>query len=93
MARGDLRRLRAHSLGVEALPVPSYSLKVVERYVGFVRKLPEARGDWAMAKYIEATETSDPAARDQIMGQILAYNEEDLDATWAVMEWLRRIGK
>jgi hypothetical protein len=32
---------------------------------------------------------SDPAARDRIMADILAYNEEDLDATRAVMEWLR----
>ncbi len=37
------------------------------------------------------TETSDPAARDRIMADTLAYNEEDLDATWAVLEWLRRI--
>ena len=28
------------------------------------------------------------------MGQILAYNEEDLDATWAVLSWLQnRSGK
>lgn len=38
---------------------------------------------------LTVTETSDPAARDRIMADILAYNEEDLDATWAVMEWLR----
>lgn len=37
---------------------------------------------------LKVTETSDPAGRDQIMGQILAYNEEDLDATWAVLSWL-----
>jgi len=42
-----------------------------------------------MARYIEAVETDDPAARDVIVGEILKYNEEDLDATRAVMEWLR----
>ncbi len=90
-ARVESRLLNLHDLVTDsvALPIPSYGLKVVEKYIGFVRKLPEARGDWAMARYIEATETSDPAARDQIMGQIFAYNEEDLDATWAVLEWLR----
>jgi predicted RecB family nuclease len=39
---------------------------------------------------VEATECIDPAARATIVDQILAYNQEDLDATWAVMEWLRR---
>jgi len=73
------------------LPLPSSSLKVVERHVGFQRRLPEARGQWAMARYIEATETSDRAARDRILNEILTYNEEDLDATWAVLSWLREL--
>ncbi len=72
-----------------ALPLPSYSLKVVEQYVGFQRQLEEYGGEWAMAKYIEAVETEDPAAQAEVMDQILAYNEEDLQATWAVLEWLR----
>lgn len=73
-------------------PRPSLSLKVIEKYVRFARKLPESNGAWAICRYIEATETSNPAARAEIMGQILAYNEEDLDATWAVMEWMRSLG-
>ena len=32
-----------------ALPLPSYSLKVVEKYIGFERTLEEYGGDWAMA--------------------------------------------
>ena len=72
-----------------ALPLPSYGLKVVERFVGFERRLTEYQGSLAMARYIEACETSDPAARDAIVSEILAYNEEDLEATWAVMEWLK----
>jgi predicted RecB family nuclease len=44
-----------------------------------------------MARYIEATETSDKAQRAAIMDEILAYNREDLEATWAVMRWLRRV--
>jgi predicted RecB family nuclease len=71
------------------LPLPSYSLKVVEEYVGFKRTQDEYGGDWAMATFIEATETEDKAIRDELMGQILTYNEEDLGATWAVFEWLR----
>lgn len=70
------------------LPDPSYSLKVVEQRVGYKRKLDEYGGSWSMAKFIEATETIDQAERDSIMQQIIDYNREDLEATWAVMRWL-----
>ncbi len=70
------------------LPLRSYSLKVVDQFVGYRRTLADANGAWSIAEYIKATETNDPAARAAIVNQILAYNEEDLDATWAVMEWL-----
>jgi predicted RecB family nuclease len=73
------------------LPLPSYGLKVVEQLVGFERRLTEYQGNVAMARYIEACETSDPATREDIMSEILTYNEEDLDATRAVMEWLRTV--
>jgi predicted RecB family nuclease len=72
-----------------AIPRPSYSLKVVEQYVGFERTQDEYGGSWAMAQFILATETEDAAERDRRMGEILRYNEEDLAATWAVFEWLR----
>lgn len=75
-----------------ALPLPSYSLKVVERYVGFQRTQDEYGGDWAMAKYIEATETEDEALRAEVIDKILVYNQEDLQATWAVLGWLRGKG-
>jgi predicted RecB family nuclease len=71
------------------LPVPSFSLKVIEQYVGFKRKLPEGNGQWAMAKFIEATETCDDERRRELMDAILDYNREDLEATSAVFEWLR----
>ena len=75
-----------------AIPRPSYSLKVVERYVGFERTQDEYGGSWAMAQFILATETEDEAERNERMGEILKYNEEDLAATWAVFEWLRSKG-
>ena len=71
------------------LPVPSFSLKVIEQYVGYKRKQPEYGGQWAMATFIEATETCDEAKRQEMMGEILAYNQEDLEAMWAVFTWLR----
>lgn len=72
------------------LPLPSYSLKEVEKYVGFQRTQDEYGGSWAMAKFILATETHDEAQRDSLMAEILEYNREDLAATWAVFEWLRK---
>jgi predicted RecB family nuclease len=71
------------------LPLPSFSLKVVEDYVGFERKEAEYGGSWAMATFIEATETSDEGKREELMDKIVAYNREDLEATWAVFQWLR----
>jgi predicted RecB family nuclease len=71
------------------LPLPSLSLKVVEKYIGFKRTQTEYGGDWSMAKFIEATETEDEAKRQQMMDEILVYNREDLEAMWAVFEWMR----
>jgi len=73
------------------LPLPSFSLKVVEDYVGFKRKEAEYGGSWAMATFIEATETDDEGKRKELMDKIVAYNREDLEATWAVFEWLRGV--
>jgi len=74
------------------LPLPSYSLKVIEKYVKFKRTLPDANGDWSMATYIEATETEDEATREQLMDTIRTYNREDLEATWEVLKWIRSKG-
>jgi predicted RecB family nuclease len=71
------------------LPLPSYSLKVIEEHAGFQRTQDEYGGDWAMAKYIEATETNDEETRGGLMESIFTYNREDLEATWCVFEWLR----
>jgi len=71
------------------LPLPSLSLKVVEDYVGYERKEAEYGGAWAMATFIEATETSDEGKRKELMDKIVAYKEEDLEATWAVFQWLK----
>jgi predicted RecB family nuclease len=75
------------------LPLSSYSLKVVEKYVKFTRTLTEVNGSWAMAKYIKATETNDEALRAEVMDAIRTYNREDLEATWAVLQWLLEKGR
>jgi len=77
--------------GAVVLPDPSYSLKVVERRAGYRRTLDEYGGDWSIARYVEAVETDDEVARQAIMQEILDYNREDLEATWAVLGWLRSL--
>jgi predicted RecB family nuclease len=71
------------------LPLSSFSLKVVENYIGFERKEADYGGAWAMATFIEATETSDEGKRKELMDKIIAYNKEDLEAMWAVFQWLK----
>ena len=39
--------------------------------------------------YALAVESEDASFRSQVMDQILRYNQEDLEATWAVFKWLR----
>jgi predicted RecB family nuclease len=82
----DLYRVTKDSV---VLPLPSFSLKVIETYVGYTRSQNEYGGDWSMATFIEATETSDVMKRQELMDTILQYNREDLEAMWAVFKWLR----
>lgn len=77
-------------MGFVILPLPNYNLKVVEQYVGFRRTQDEYGGSWAMAQFILATETNDEDERNARMDEILRYNAEDLGATWAVFDWLRK---
>jgi predicted RecB family nuclease len=69
------------------LPDPSYSLKVVELRAGFHRSMEEYGGSWSIARYIRAVETDDEAVYNEMMDDILKYNREDLEATWAVLTW------
>ena len=61
-------------------------LKEVEKFVGFERQLPGG-WEWAIAQYLRAVETGE----ETIVAEILGYNEEDLDATWAVYRWLAEV--
>lgn len=82
----DLHAVTKRSL---VLPIPSLSLKVVEKHIGFTRTQSEYGGAWSMAAFIEAVETDDEARRSEVLEAIRVYNEEDLKATRAVLEWLQ----
>lgn len=71
------------------LPISSYSLKQVEKFINFQRSQSSYGGEWSMARYIEARETQDETTRAALMDSILTYNAEDLLATHRVFQWLR----
>lgn len=41
--------------------------------------------------YLEAEASTDAVLHRKVMSEIRTYNEEDLDATWAVLEWLQGV--
>jgi predicted RecB family nuclease len=53
--------------------------------------MDEFGGSWAIVNYALAVESKDEVIRKEVMDQIVKYNREDLEATWAVFEWLRSI--
>ena len=73
-----------------ALPLPSYSLKVIEKALGYERRTG-LKGDESIAVYLKASSTEEEEVREALMGRLLEYNGEDLEATWLVMEWLRSL--
>jgi len=83
----DLLKITRDSLVISDY---SYSLKVIEKHAGFERGMDEYGGNWSIVQYIRAVETEDPELRERIMSEILTYNEEDLQATWVVFQWLRK---
>ena len=74
------------------LPIPSYGLKIIEQCAGYVRKMADTGGKWSMATYIEAVETQDANRAAALIEEICRYNEEDLDALWAVYLWIKGLG-
>jgi len=70
------------------LPVPSYSLKEIEKFVGFKRTQEEYGGSWSIVRYNRYLEASTKKEADKIMNEIKIYNGEDLMATYEVYKWM-----
>ena len=87
----NLTDLLAMTQRAFALPDPTYSLKVLEQRAGYNRTMEEYGGDWAIVQYLEARESPDEEHRKKIIDDIVKYNREDLEATWAVFQWLRNL--
>lgn len=77
----DLRKIIEDCI---ALPLQSYSLKEVARWLGFEWTGVTQGGGDSMLDYIHWLEDGDPAHLENI----LRYNEDDCSATACVYDWL-----
>jgi len=69
---------------VAILPVESYALKPIARWLGFDWRDPEANGAQSVCWYDQWVSTGDRSYLDLI----LRYNEDDCRATYIVKDWL-----
>jgi len=76
-----------------AMPLSSYSLKEVEKLAGYKRTMEEFGGAWSIVQYYRAKNSNDEKLQQEVIGTILRYNEEDLQATWSVMQWIKGLAK
>jgi predicted RecB family nuclease len=67
-----------------ALPIESYTLKLIAKWLGFEWRNSAANGAQAICWYSQWIETGDP----QFLDDIVLYNEDDCLATYRVKDWL-----
>jgi predicted RecB family nuclease len=77
----DLHEWVTHTV---VLPIESYTLKLIARWLGFEWRNSAANGAQAICWYSEWLETGNEA----ILNDIVLYNEDDCRATHHVKEWL-----
>lgn len=68
------------------LPVESYALKHIARWLGFEWRNPEANGAQSVCWYEEWLKTGDRSLLDAI----IVYNQDDCYATYYLKEWLSK---
>lgn len=67
-----------------ALPIESYTLKLIARWLGFEWRDTEANGAQSIYWYSQWLQTGDRS----FLEAILRYNEDDCRATYRVKDWL-----
>ena len=92
----DLEKLLARFVDIHwcitegvTLPVESYALKHIARWIGFEWRDSEANGAQSICWYNEWLATGDRSYLDAI----LRYNEDDCRATYHVKRWLAEFAK
>ena len=68
------------------LPVESYALKHIARWLGFEWRNPEANGAQSVCWYEQWLKTGDRS----LLEAIIIYNEDDCYATYYIKEWLSK---
>ena len=68
------------------LPIESYALKNIARWLGFEWRNPKANGAQSICWYEEWLETGDRSLLDAIV----IYNEDDCYATYYIKKWLSK---
>jgi hypothetical protein len=102
--RVEMNLLDLEPIVKQCVRLPSYGLKEVERYAGFVRQRPDIDAQWIRAMFRTDVELGnrsrerylspeeEETAREHLSAQfeqVEAYNREDLEGMWAVVDWLR----
>ena len=88
--RRNLVDLRVALEEALVLPINSYSLKVVEKYIGYKRSLEEFGTNWSIRQYVTARDTEHNSLRASVMSVLLVYNKEDLEAMWHTLVWAKQ---
>jgi len=70
-------------------PLSFYSLKDVAKYLGFAWRTDDANGLDSISWYENWLTSGNPAD----LSRIVEYNEDDVRATWHVVDWARKQGK
>ena len=73
-------------------PVEDHSVKTIAKLLRFMWRDTAPGGANSIVWYDQAIDNSDPA-RDEARTRLLAYNEDDVDATAHVRDWLTRLGE
>lgn len=77
----DLHQWVTHTV---TLPIESYTLKLIARWIGFQWRNPEANGAQAIYWYTQWLQTGDR----KFLAAICDYNEDDCRATHHLKNWL-----
>ncbi len=82
----DLKRVLDRTV---RLPLRSYSIKHVARWMGFAWRNPESGSEWSTARFHQATIAPTAEERAALLREVAEYNEDDLFAMRAIWRWLR----
>ena len=76
------------------LPLQSYGLKDICKHpnlVNFQWKNIDSNGAWSIVKYDQFLNETSKEIKEKLKKEILEYNEDDVEATLRLEEWLKSI--